>query len=132
MEDLVGRVGAAAGLTPDTARRAIGIVFNFLQSHLPPDQSAALIDKVPGAREAANTASAEDGGGIMDAAMTSPAIGLKGLSTQLTAAGLGASQMQTLGREMLGYLRQHAGEKAVSAIGHAFPELREVLGPSSP
>ena len=127
MRDLVDRVSAATGLEPDTAQKAVGMVLNFVQSHVPPEQSAIIFDRVPGAREAAAGAAAEEGGGILDGLMNAPATGISGLATQLTSIGLGMSQMQTLGREMFAYLRANAGESVVDEIAAAIPGLAQFI-----
>ena len=128
MEELVQRVSTATGLEPETAHKAIGIVLNFMQKQITPEQSAAVLDKVPGAREAATGAAAEEeGGGVISGLMSTPAAGLMGLANQLTSAGLGMSQMQILGREMFAFLRQHAGEDAVGELAAAIPGLHQFM-----
>lgn len=128
MEELVQRVSTATGLEPETAHKAIGIVLNFVQKQVTPEQAAAVLDKVPGAREAAAAAAAEEeGGGIIAGLMSTPDAGLMGLANQLTGAGLGMSQMQTLGREMFAYLREHAGEDAVGELGASIPGLHQFM-----
>lgn len=119
MEELVQRVSAATGLEPETAHKAIGMVLNFMQRQITPEQSAAVLDKVPGAREAATGAAAEtEGGG---------GFGLMGLANDLTTAGLSMGQMQILGREMFAFLRQHAGEDAVGELAASIPGLHQFM-----
>jgi hypothetical protein len=118
MEELVQRVSAATGLEPETAHKAIGMVLNFMQKQITPEQSAAVLDKVPGAREAATGAAAESEGG---------GFGLMGLANDLTSAGLGMGQMQILGREMFAFLRQHAGEDAVGELAASIPGLHQFM-----
>jgi hypothetical protein len=118
MEELIERVSAATGLEPDTAHKAVGMVLNFVQKQLPPEQSAALFDKLPGAREAAAGAAADDpegGSSLME------------LANQLMTTGLGMGDMQTLGREMFAYLRQQIGEDAVGELGAAIPGLQQFM-----
>ena len=124
MDELVDRVSAAASLEPETARKAIGIVLNFLQKQMSPEQSAAVLGAVPGAREAAaGAATDEDGGGLMGA----DGGGLMGLANQLSTAGLGMSEMQVLGREMFAYLRTHVGEDAMGDIAASVPGLSQFM-----
>ena len=122
MEDLVRDISAAAGLEPDTARKAIGIVLDFIQKSVSPEQSAAVIDKVPGGREAA-AAAAEDeaeGGGTA-------APGLMGLANRLMSEGVGMGDMQALGHVMFGYLRRHAGDDTVGELAGAIPGLGQFM-----
>lgn len=128
MEELVQRVSAATGLEPEAGRKAVGMVLNFLQKQTTPEQSAAVFDKVPGAREAATGAASEDeGSGVVTGLASAPGGGLMGLANQLASAGLGMSQMQSLGREMFAYLRQHAGEDAVGELGASIPGLHQFM-----
>ena len=124
MKDLVDRVSTATGLEPETAQKAIGIVFNFIQQQLPPDRVQAVMASVPGAREAATGAATdEDAGGLMGA----DGGGLMGLANQLSSEGLGMAEMQSLGREMFAYLRQHAGDEVVGEIAASTPGLAQFM-----
>lgn len=128
MEELVQRVSTATGLEPETARKALGMVLNFVQSQVTPEQSAAVLDKVPGAREAAAGAAAEqDATGGMSGAASPPGAGLMGLANQLASAGLGMGEMQSLGREMFAYLREHVGEDKVGELAGAIPGLHQFM-----
>ncbi len=118
MQELVDRVSAATGLEPDTAHKAIGIVLGFIQKEVPPEDSAAVLDKIPGARQAAAVAAAETDGS---------ASGLMGLANQLTTAGLDMGDMQTLGHEMFAYLRETVGEDAVGQLAGAVPGLSQFM-----
>ncbi|HEX4765459.1 MAG TPA: DUF2267 domain-containing protein [Lichenihabitans sp.] len=118
MQELVDRVSAATGLEPETAHKAIGIVLGFIQKEVPPEDSAAILDKVPGARQAAAVAAAESDG-------STP--GLMGLANQLTTAGLDMGDMQSLGREMFAYLRERVGEDAVGQLAGAVPGLAQFM-----
>lgn len=118
MQALVDRVSTATGLEPETSHKAIGIVFAFLQRQVPPEMTTELLDKVPGARQAAAVAAAEDDGGMP---------GLMGLAGQLSTAGLSTGQMQSLGRELFAYLRDAAGEDAVGEVVGAVPGLSQFV-----
>ncbi len=122
MQDIVDHVSAATGLEPETSRKAIGIVLDFVQKNVPPDTAAAVIDALPGARMAA-AAAAEDeaeGGGT-----ASP--GLMGLADRLMAEGIGMGSLPTLGRAMFEALRRQVGDGPVAAVAAAIPELEAVM-----
>lgn len=122
MQDLVDHVSAATGLEPETARKAIGIVLDFVQKNVPSDTSAAVIDGVPGARMAA-AAAAEDeaeGGGTAIP-------GLMGLADRLMAEGIGMGSLQSFGRALFEGLRRAVGDGPVEAVATAIPELRQVM-----
>ena len=122
MQDLIDTICTTMGLEPETARKAVGIVFDFIQKNAPPVESAAVIDKVPGGREAA-AAAAEDeaeGGGTAIP-------GLMGLADRLMAEGLGMSHMPALGRILFDYLRRQAGPGAVDGVAAAIPGLGQFM-----
>lgn len=124
MEDLISRVSAATGLEPDTAHTAVGMVLRFLQKETTPEVSAPVFDAVPGAREAAaGAAGEEDGGGLSGVG----GAGLMGLAGELGTAGLGMGEMQSLGREMFGYLREKAGDEAVGRLAASIPGLAQFM-----
>ncbi|RYC32951.1 DUF2267 domain-containing protein [Lichenibacterium minor] len=122
MQDLIDHVSTEAGLEPATARKAIGIVLDFVQKNVPPDTSAAVIDRVPGARAAASAAAEDEaeGGG-------SATPGLMGLADRLMAEGVGMGAMQSLGRAMFEGLRRHVGDGPVDDVAKAIPELQHVM-----
>ena len=122
MQDLVDHISAAAGLEPETARKAVGIVLDFVQKNVPPETSAAVIDPIPGARMAAASAAEDEaeGGGT-----ATP--GLMGLADRLMAEGIGMGSMQSLGRAMFDGLRREVGDGPVDAVAAAIPDLRHVM-----
>ncbi len=122
MQDLVDHISAATGLEPETARKAIGIVLDFVQKNVPPETSAAVIDPLPGARAAA-AAAAEDeaeGGG-------SATPGLMGLADRLMAEGIGMGSLQSFGRALFEGLRRSVGDGPVNGVAEAIPELQQVM-----
>lgn len=120
MQDLVDTISAATGLEAVTARKAVGIVLDFVQKSVPPAQSSAIIDRVPGARAAAAGAAEDEaeGGG-------STAPGLAGLADRLMAEGVDLGTLRTLGHALLAYLKTHAGEDAVRDLVAAVPGLEQ-------
>jgi len=53
--------------------------------------------------------------------------GIMALGGQLTAAGLSMGQMQSLGRELFAYGREHAGEDVMGPIVGAVPGLSQFV-----
>ena len=103
MDELINHITAATGVDAQVARRATGIIFNFLSREGPPDAVGALLDDLPGSRELA----AETGGSSG---------GLMGLFSALTGAGLGIGDIQGVARALLGYARAKAGSAKVDAV----------------
>ena len=122
LQALVDHIGAETGLDPATARKAIGIVLDFVQKNVPPAVSAAVIDRLPGARAAASAAAEDEaeGGGT-----ATP--GLMGLADRLMAEGVGMGAMQSLGRAMFEGLRRQLGDGPVNDVAAAIPELEHVM-----
>ena len=129
MEELVSRIANAAGIAPDVAQKAIGIIFGFLNKEAP-DQVGGLLNNLPGAHEAIAAAQEEPaGGGIMGSlmGMMGGGGGIMGLASQLSGAGLGMGEMQSVGKELFGFVREKAGDEAVGKIAGAVPGLSQFI-----
>ncbi|WP_421724314.1 DUF2267 domain-containing protein [Bauldia sp.] len=111
MDDLVAAIATDCGLDTDTARTVAVVILKFLESAGPADQTRALIDALPGAREAM----------AANAAGSSP--GLLGAFSDLSAAGLGTEQIQTAARSFGTFARGQAGDEAVDAVVSSIPGL---------
>jgi hypothetical protein len=118
MDELIARVAAALAIDEETARAAVAAVLKFLDANAP-QESAPLLDKLEGAREAM-AAQAEAGGGLMGAlGGLFGGGGLMGLAGDLQGLGLGLGDLQALGREILDHGRDVAGEETMTAIAQA-------------
>lgn len=130
MEELVSRVAGAAGIAPDVAQKAIGIILGFLNKEAP-SEVGGLLDQLPGAHDAIATAAEEpsSGGGIMGSlmGMMGGGGGIMGLASQLTGAGLGMGEMQSVGKELFSFVREKAGDEAVGKIAGAVPGLSQFI-----
>ena len=124
MEELITRIAAEAGIAPETAEKAVGMILGFLRKEGPPADVDALFAAVPGATEAA--AGGASGGAPEDPIDVS-ASGLMGLAGQLTNLGLGMGQMQTIGRQVFAFAREKAGDEAVGQVVAAIPGLGQFL-----
>jgi hypothetical protein len=120
MENLIAGIAAEAGIAPETAERAVGMILGFLHNQGPQAEVAALLAAIPGAAEAA----AGGAGGEAPGAIGG---GLMGLAGQLTSLGLGMGQMQTIGRQVFAYAREKAGDDAVGQVVAAIPGLGQFL-----
>ena len=126
MEELIERVAQAAGIDPTTARQSVAEILAFLQKEAPADIVAEVMAKLPGAAELSATAG-DTSGGLLGALGGMMGGGLMGLAGKLQGLGLGMGEMQTIGREVLGYAREKAGEDAVGQIAGAIPGLSQLL-----
>ncbi len=53
--------------------------------------------------------------------------GLMGLAGRLTGLGLDMGDMQTVGRQVLAYIREKAGDELVGQVAAAIPGLAQFL-----
>lgn len=124
MDELVSRVAAAAGLDAATARSAVGIILGFLRKESDAPEAEQLIASLPGAEEAiAEQAGAKSGGLIGGLAGMMGGGGVMGLAGQLSSAGLGMTEMQSVGKELFAFAREKAGEDVVGQVAASIPGL---------
>ncbi len=135
MENLIARVAAAAETTPDTARKAVALVLDFIKREAPESAVDALLAKAP-ALNAIVASGASTGGEGM-----SPAVkglmgtgagakgggGLKALGGGLMALGLGMAQIHSVGKEVFDYARETAGDDVLGEISAAIPGLSQFI-----
>ncbi len=128
MDELIARVSAALGVDAGVAKTAIGQVLAFLQKELPDGPIGEFFEKVSGARETAEEASAAGDasgmGGLLGGLMGS---GLMGLAGKLNGLGLDMSQIHKLGHEIFGYAETVLGKEKVQQITAAIPGLSQFL-----
>jgi predicted lipid-binding transport protein (Tim44 family) len=129
MEELVQRVAAAAGITPEKAYAAIGKIIAFLKKEAPSADMEALLAELPGASEAAESAAATPGSGGLLAGLLGAmgGGGLAGLAGQLTGLGLGMGEIQAIGKEIFAVAREKLGEERVGQIIAAIPGLGQLI-----
>ncbi len=130
MEELIQRISAAAGIDPALAEKSIGIILSFLNKEAPSSGLTQMIESIPGASEAVAAAGQESGGGGLLGSvmgMMGGGGGLMGLAGQLTSAGLGMGEMQTVGKELFAVVREKAGEDVVGEIAGAVPGLGQFI-----
>ncbi len=118
MQEIVDRVAAAAGIEPELAAQAIGIILAFLRKEGPTEDVEQLLAALPGSAELAQEHGAASGG---LASMFGG--GLMALAGQLSGIGLGMGEMQGVGRELFEVAREQAGEDVVGQIAGSIPGL---------
>jgi hypothetical protein len=127
MEDLIARIAAAAGVEPEIAQKAVGMILAFLRNEGPQAEVDALFAAVPGAAEAADAASGERDGGALNGLAGAMGGGLMGLAGRLTSLGLGMGEMQAIGRQVFAFVREKAGDEVVGQVAAAIPGLAQFL-----
>ena len=107
MDELISRVSAAAGIDAGVSRNAIGIILGFLRKESDAPEVEQLIGALPGAEEAiAEQAGAKSGGLMGGLAGMMGGGGVMGLAGQLSPAGLGMTEMTTVGKELFAFARE--------------------------
>src|SRR6478736_4612274 len=118
MDEIVDRLVASVGVDRAVAEKAVGIILAFLLKEGPSDKVQALINTMPGADAAIQSAASEGGFGMG---------GIMGVGTKLMAAGLSMDQMQGVTREIIVYSRERAGEDTVGEIVGSIPGLGQFV-----
>lgn len=115
MDELIARISAAAGLEPEVAKQAIGLILGYLRKEGPQADVDELFAAFPGAAEAVVLDGSAPGGGLM------------GLAGRLSNLGIGMGQMQTIGRQVFAFAREAAGDERVGQVVAAIPGLSQFL-----
>jgi hypothetical protein len=118
MDELLDRLVANVGVDRGVAEKAMGIILVFLQSEGPSDKVHELVEQLPGAETAMQSAAGAGGFGMG---------GIMGVGTKLMAIGLGMDQMQGVTREIIAYAREKLGEDAVGEIVGSIPGLGQFV-----
>jgi hypothetical protein len=121
MDELIRRLVANVGVDEATATTAVGIILQFLVKEGPADKVQQLIDQLPGAAAALQSAPEDASSGGMFGG------GVMAAGTRLMAAGLSMGQVQAVTREIINYAREKLGEDAVGEIVGAIPGLSQFV-----
>jgi len=126
MRDLIGRLTAATGLSPEKAEKALGIVLNLIQTQGNQNKVRELFDKLPGAAELASQQGGDGagrGGGLLGMLAGGMMGGPLAAISKLTAAGLSMDQIKVLGVTTLDYAKEKAGPQLVKEVAGSIPGL---------
>jgi hypothetical protein len=135
MENLIARVASAANISPAVARKAVGLIGDFLQREAPEEAVKDLFDKAPAfpaiIASSTHTGGEGMGGGLKGlmgvAAGAMGGGGLMALGSELMGLGLDLDQVQTIGKEVFGYAREVAGDQVVGEISASIPGLSQFI-----
>jgi hypothetical protein len=127
MHELVVRVTKATSLDEAGAEKAVGIILSLIRGAGDRHKVDELFARLPGAEALAEKhAGAASGGGL--AGLFGGAFGgpLAAIA-KLQAAGLSMEEINVLGRELLGFAREQAGEPLVDEVAGSIPGLSSYL-----
>jgi uncharacterized protein (DUF2267 family) len=132
MEELIQRVAAAAGISSDKAQTAIGMIFAFLQKEGPTAEVNALMAELPGASEAAASASptpSPGAGGLLGGLMGAlgGTGGLMGLASKLMGLDLSMGQIPVIGKEVFAFAEEKVGKERIAQIVASVPGLSQFV-----
>jgi hypothetical protein len=123
MDELIARLVADIGINRSAAEKAVGIILDFLVKEGPADKVQPLLAKLPGAEALIAQTANESGGALMGGMMG----GVMGAGMRMMSAGLSMGQAQDVGRTVLTYAREKAGDKVVGEVGAAIPGLSQLV-----
>jgi hypothetical protein len=132
MNEVVDQIAAKAGISPDIAERAVGMMLGFLQREAPDGPVAKMIGSIPGASDLVsqyNGAETGGGGGILGSLMSAVGAGggIMALGQELMSQGLGMSEISSLAKETIAVARQYAGDTVVDEVVGSIPGLGQFL-----
>jgi hypothetical protein len=125
MQELIARATDATGLDAARAEKAIGILLNLLKTQGDQTKMVEFLARLPGA-EALITAHGRDGagaGGLLGMLGGGAMGGPLAAMAKLQAAGLNTDQMKALGKTVLAYAKEKAGEDLVRQVAGSIPGL---------
>ena len=134
MENLIAHVASAAHTTPETARKAVAMILDFLQREAPEEAMTTLMNSAPALKAivASSATGGEGMGGTVKGLMGTGAGfmgggGLMELGASLMGLGLGMDQIQAAGQTVFEYVRAAAGDDVVGEISAAVPGLSQFI-----
>jgi hypothetical protein len=127
IEDLINRVATVAGIDSGLASKAVGMILGFLQKEGPQEQVQQMLAALPGSEQLITQASSGESGGLMGMVGGLMGGGIMGLGANLMGAGLDMGQISTVGRELMAFGREHAGEDVMGQIVAGTPGLSQFV-----
>ncbi len=114
MDELVEDIASKTGLGRPAVEKALGIIISFLERTGPAEKVTPMIDKLPGARALADT-------------YGSRANGLFAVFNDLSGAGLGLGQVQTVVGAFVAFAKAKIGDTEVDAVIRSIPGAGQFL-----
>ena len=129
MQELIERVSSAIGIDSTTAEKAVGVVFSLIRQHGDDGPVKELFEKIPGAETLASEPEQQKSGlsGMFSGALSSLGGASATIFSGLQSVGLDAEQSKTLGHEVLGYVKEQAGETLTNNVVGSIDGLSDLV-----
>ncbi len=129
MQELIDRVAARTGLSPEVAEKAAGIMLSLVRNQGDKNKVEQLFATLPGAAELAaqHGGDGAKGGGLLGMLGGGLMGGPLAAVTKLQSAGLNMEQIKTLGKETLAYAEEKAGKELVRDVANSIPGISSYL-----
>jgi hypothetical protein len=133
MADIVSELASRCGISADTARKGLGVVFGLLKNKLPADSFNKLSDAVPGADDMMNAAentADESGGGVVGAVKGAigkifGGNGAGAALAKLSQIGMTPDQITNFIPKVLEYLKGKLPENILGHVKDVLPTPQE-------
>jgi hypothetical protein len=122
MEEVLNRIAAETGLTPEKAKEAVGHILAYMKAEGTDPAVETMIAETPGANEAIQSAG---GGGMLGSVMGAFGGGIMALGAKLMGLGLDMGQIRMIATELITYAKQHAGDETVDRVIATTPGLAQ-------
>ena len=124
MEEVLNRIAAETGLTPEKALEAVGHILNYMKNEATDPSVETMIAETPGA-EAAIAAAGGGGSGLMGSVMGAFGGGIMALGAKLMGMGLDMGQIRMIATELVTFAKAHAGAETVDRVIATTPGLSQ-------
>lgn len=131
MNEVIDQIAAKAGIAPDVAEKAVGMILGFLQREAPDGAVTKMIAAIPGASDLVAQYGGEEasGGGLLGGLLSAVGGGggLMALGQQLMSSGLSMGEVTSLAKATIAAAREHAGNDVVDQVVGSVPGLNQFL-----
>ncbi|WFU09841.1 hypothetical protein QA646_02945 [Rhizobium sp. CB3090] len=131
MNEIIDQIATRAGISPDIAEKAVGMMLGFLQREAPDGPVTKMIESIPGASDLVAQYNGEEtsGGGLLGGLLNAVGAGggLMALGQSLMSSGLGMGEISSLAKETIATAREHAGDEVVDEVVNSVPGLSQFL-----
>jgi hypothetical protein len=131
VNEVIDQIATKAGIAPDLAEKAVGMILSFLQREAPDGPVTKMIESFPGATDLVAQYGGEQagGGGLLGGLLSAVGAGggVMGLGQQLMSTGLSMGDISSLAKETVATARQYAGNDVVDQVVNSVPGLSQFV-----